>query len=276
MPEIEVNGTTLHVVDSGEHELPVLLGLHSLFLDGRMFEGLAEAARGRFRVVIPDFRGQGRSAPATTDIVDMDTCAEDTIALLDHLGTGPVHVVAQSMGGDVAIRVAARRPELVRSMVMLGSSAREEPQENLDAFRPIAEQVAQQAFAGELLETAMAIMFGETTRADPAKADMVATHRERIAALPAELAPAIRGVIERGSAVELLNQIRVPVLVVSGTEDFARPPTWADEVVAGLPDPELLRLEGVGHSPILESPDAVVPKLLAFLETAERRARARA
>jgi 3-oxoadipate enol-lactonase len=47
------------------------------------------------------------------------------------LGLERVHVVAQSMGGDVAVRVAARRPEVVDRMVLLGSSAREEPAEHL-------------------------------------------------------------------------------------------------------------------------------------------------
>jgi 3-oxoadipate enol-lactonase len=57
----------------------------------------------------------------------------------------------------------------------------------------------------------------------------------------------------------------VPVLVVSGTEDIARPPEWADEVVAGLPQASLLRLDGVGHSPVLEAPDVVIGKVLDFL-----------
>lgn len=261
----------LHISDTGERELPVVLGLHSLFLDHRMFDGLVDAVAGRFRVVRPDFRGQGRSAPADGPIVDMDTCADDTIAVLESLNAGPAHVVAQSMGGDVAIRVAARRPELVASLVLLGSSARNEPQENLDAFRPIAEEVARSGFQGEILETTMEIMFGQSTRADPSRQHIVAMWRERIAALPPQLAPAIRGVIERPSVVDLLPDVRVPVLVVSGTEDGARPPAWADEVVAGVPDGELWRLENVGHSPILEVPDVVLPRLVSFLEQADRR-----
>jgi 3-oxoadipate enol-lactonase len=264
----------LHIADTGERDLPVLLGLHSLFLDGRMFDGLVDAAAGRFRVVRPDFRGQGRSAPAQTRSIDMDTCTADTIAVIDALELGPVHVVAQSMGGDVAVRVAARRPQFVRSLVLLGSSARNEPQENLDAFRPIADEVERTGFAGEILETTMNIMFGATSQQDPARQETIALWRERIAALPKELAPAIRGVIERESVVGLLPEVRVPALVVSGTEDFARPPAWADELVAGLPNAELLRLEDAGHSPILEVPDIVVPRVLDFLEQAERRASA--
>ena len=97
----------------------------------------------------------------------MDDCADDIVAVLDHLGVERVHVVAQSMGGDVAVRVAARRAAAVDRMVLLGSSAREEPPEHLDAFRPIADQVARHGFSGDLVDTTTQIMFGRTFRNDP-------------------------------------------------------------------------------------------------------------
>ena len=62
---VPVRDTILWVEDTGEVDLPVILCLHSLFVDGRMFEGLVREAKGRFRVVRPDFRSQGSSAPAT-------------------------------------------------------------------------------------------------------------------------------------------------------------------------------------------------------------------
>jgi 3-oxoadipate enol-lactonase len=230
-----------------------------------MFDGLAEQARGRFRVVRPTFRGQGDHALQVNATVTMDECADDVIELVDSLGLASVRIVAQSMGGDVAIRVAARRPDIVSAMALLGSSARGEPPENLQAFRPIADAVEARGFRGEVLDTTMAIMFGETSRADPSKAEVIERWHARIAALPPQLCHAIRGVIERDDVTHLLSSIDVPVLVVSGTEDIARPPAWADEVVAGLPQASLLRLEGVGHSPVLEAPDVAICRVLDFL-----------
>ena len=130
----------LFVADTGEVDLPVVLCLHSLFIDHTMFDELVAAAAGRFRMVRPDFRGQGAN-PDARELVTMDQCADDTLDLLDRLGLERVHVVAQSMGGDVAVRVAARRPAVVDRMVLLGSSAREEPPEHLEAFRPIADEL---------------------------------------------------------------------------------------------------------------------------------------
>ena len=57
----DINGTSLWVADTGEANLPVILCLHSCFLDGTMFDGLVSAADGKFRVVRPDFRGQGKA-----------------------------------------------------------------------------------------------------------------------------------------------------------------------------------------------------------------------
>jgi len=155
----------LFVADTGEVDLPVVLCLHSLFIDHTMFDERVAAAAGRFRMVRPDFRGQGGN-PDATELVTMDQCADDILDLLDRLRPERVLVVAQSMGGDVAVRVAARPPEVIDRMVLLGSSAREEPAEHLEAFRSIASKFARRGIVDELLEATTQIMFGDTCRND--------------------------------------------------------------------------------------------------------------
>ncbi|RDD84604.1 alpha/beta fold hydrolase [Streptomyces parvulus] len=267
--DLRINGTVLHVRDTGEDALPVVLALHSLFLDGRAFERFAEAAAGRYRVVRPDFRGQGRSAPVDSDVIHLDTVTADVIALAESLGLTRAHLLAQSMGGDVAFRLATARPGLVKSIVALGTSARAEPAERLAGLREWVDSVGRHGFTGDLLERTMEIMFGERTRTDPAKRELVELWRSRISELPRTLRPAMAGVIERGTAVHLLPQINAPVLVVSGDEDRPRPVDWQDEMVEHLPHATLWRLEGVGHSPLLEAADKVLPRVLAFLDQVE-------
>jgi pimeloyl-ACP methyl ester carboxylesterase len=263
---IDVDDTVLWVEDTGERDLPVVLCLHSLFLDGRMFDAFVEAAAGRYRVIRPDFRGQGRSAPATTPLVDMDTCAADMAALVEKLDLRDVNLLMQSMGGDVGFRLLARAPDRFRAAVVLGSSACAEPPEQLERFRKWVDDACSGGFVGETLDMTMEIMFGETTRKDPAKQETLAKWRDRMAALPGSLRPAMSGVIERGSALDLLPGIRIPILVFSGAEDLPRPPAWADEMAAGLPNAKLVRLQKIGHSPILEAPDLVIPQILAFFD----------
>lgn len=262
----QVNDTVLWVEDTGETNLPVVLCLHSLFLDGRMFQQLVEAAAGKYRVIRPDFRGQGKSAPATTEIIDMDTCASDIAALIEKLQLRSINLIAQSMGGDVGIRLVSRKQEAFRSMVLLGSSARNEPPEQLEGFRKWVIDACTGGFVDDTLQFTMEIMFGKTTRADSSKQAMLALWRGRITSLPVSLRPAMSGVIERGDARPLLPLIKIPVLIFSGEEDFPRPPAWADEVASGLPNAKLVRLSKIGHSPTLEAPEQVLPLILEFLQ----------
>jgi 3-oxoadipate enol-lactonase len=265
---IPVNGTNLFVQDTGETDLPVVLALHSLFLDGRMFDGFVDAAAGMFRVVRPDFRGQGRSDLDAVPLIHLATLVEDMIELIEHLGLRDINLLAQSMGGDVGFRLVAARPGLFRRMAVVGSSARSEPADQLAKFRDWTRNVGEHGFVGDTLDETMAIMFGETTRTDPAKSEMLDLWRDRITAVPRRLQSAMAGVIERESALDLLPTIQIPALIISGDEDLPRPPAWADEVADGLPNGELIRLNGVGHSPTLEAPEVVLPRIIEFFRAA--------
>ena len=261
---IAVRDTHLFVDDTGEEDLPVILCLHSLFLDSRMFDGLVDAVRGEFRVVRPEFRGQGRSDFHDVEIITMDDDAEDILALIDLMGLKDIHMVAQSMGGDVGVRVAARRPDLFRRIAMAGSSARGETH---DEYVEWTERASVHGFVADVLTDTVDVMFGVTIQNDPSRADIVALWTDRINALPRSLRPAMLGVMTRESALDLLPKIPCPVLIFSGTEDHARPPEWAQEVADALPDSELVVLEQVGHSPTLEVPDTVYPRMIDFFRS---------
>lgn len=261
---IQVNGTTLWVQDTGEADLPVVLCLHSCFLDGSMFDGLVRAAAGKFRVVRPDFRGQGKSALHDVDIITMDQCADDMAALIEKMQLKSINVMAQSMGGDVAFRLIARHQELFRSLVVAGSSACGEPPEQGARFAQWVVDAGEQGFTGDILDMTMEVMFGETTRNSPEKQELMAYWRDRIAALPKTLRPAMKGVMHRESSVGLLPSINIPVLIINGEEDMPRPPAWSDEMKRELPNSKLIRLSKIGHSPTLEAPDQVLPAIIEF------------
>lgn len=263
---ISVRDTVLWVEDTGEVDLPPVLCLHSLWLDHTMFDALVEAAAGKFRMIRPDFRGQGKSAPPTSDIVDMDTCARDMEALVEKMGLRDVNLVVQSMGGDVALRMAARRPELYRSLIMLASSARGGEKDELEWVNKWLEDSYQTGFVGDSLQLLRQVMFGETTRKTVSKQAMLKHWSAMLEASPRSLWPAIRGVIDRDGCADILSAIAAPTLIFSGEEDVARPPSWAQEVADGIVLSKLVLLPGIGHSPILEAPELVLPQILEFLE----------
>ena len=122
----------------------------------------------RYRCITFDFRGQGRT-PVTPGGYDMDTLANDAIALIEALGVAPVHMAGLSMGGFVTMRVAARRPDLVRSIILLETSSEPEPKENVPRYKLLG-FVGRWLGYGLVASQVMPIMFGTTYMNDPARA----------------------------------------------------------------------------------------------------------
>src|SRR5215475_6931742 len=261
---ISCNDVQLAVEDSGEGG-PTVLFSHGLLYSLRMWDEQIAALRSRFRCVAYDHRGQGQSeAPATG--LDMDTLTDDAAALIAALRLGPVHFVGMSMGGFVAMRVAARRPELVRSLVLIDTSAGPEPAENIPRYRRL-EWVARWFGTWPVASRVEAIMHGASARKDPARAADLRAWRERLLRTDAVVMNrAVEGVLTRESAVPLLPRIRCPTLVMVGEEDVATVPARAEELAAGIAGARLVRVPRAGHMSPIDAPEAVTAELRAFLE----------
>jgi pimeloyl-ACP methyl ester carboxylesterase len=108
-----VNGTELHYVTAGTTGSPVLL-VHGFPETWWVFHRLLPLLGAHHRVIAADLRGFGDSATAETGH-DSATAAADLIALIDRLDLGPVHLTGQDISGPATFRVAATRPDLVRS-----------------------------------------------------------------------------------------------------------------------------------------------------------------
>src|SRR5205807_6247149 len=97
MPTLSVNGARLYYEDSGGDGEPVLFA-HGLLWSCRMFDAqVAALSASGFRCVSFDFRGQGQSEVTETGY-DLDSLADDAVALSEQLYLGAVHFVGLSMG----------------------------------------------------------------------------------------------------------------------------------------------------------------------------------
>src|SRR5437899_1734771 len=121
MPRMQVDGAELHYEDTGGGGPPVVFS-HGLLWSGKMYRFQVEALRGSHRCISFDFRGQGRS-PIADSGYDMDTLARDAAALIEKLRAAPCHFVGLSMGGFIGMRLALRRPELLRSLTLIETAA---------------------------------------------------------------------------------------------------------------------------------------------------------
>lgn len=254
MPLIAVNGTQLNCEDTGGAGRETLVLSHGLLMDLRMFDRQAEFFSDRYRVVRYDHRGQGRSARSKVRSIDIETLYADAIALIEHLQIAPCHFIGLSMGGYVALRLAARRPDLLRSVVLVDTSAGAET--DAASYRKlnlVARWLGPRPVAGRVLP----ILFGRTFLADPQRADELATWRERLLGLDRSIWRAVNGVIERTGMLEELASVAVPTLIVVGEEDVATPPAAAERIHAAIPHSRLVKIPGCGHSSPIEAPEAV-------------------
>lgn len=267
MPKIAVNGTNLHYLDEGPPDAPPILFGHSLFFSSEMFHKQAAALSGEFRVIRYDHRGQGESDPAPREQLDMDTLTDDAAALIEGLAIAPCHYVGNSMGGFIAARLAARRPDLLRSATLIGSSADEE--HKLADFEPLVEAMAEGM--EPLVETVMFIMFGDAFLADPERSEEREKYAAAIAALAPRIGDAAHGVIHRKRCLEELEGCQVPLLVLAGEQDHAYEVPLSRAIADTAPNARMEILPAAGHSGALEAPDLVndeLRKLIAQTEAA--------
>ena len=261
---ISCNGVELAVEDSGEGG-PTVLFSHGLLYSLRMWDAQIAALRSRFRCIAYDHRGQGESEKPTTGL-DMDTLSEDAAALIGALGVGPVHFIGMSMGGFVGMRLAARHPELVRSLILVDTAAGPEPAKNIPRYRRL-EWVARWFGTRPVAGKVEAIMHGASARKDPARAAVLRTWQELLLrADTAAMNRAVEGVLTRESVVPLLSQIRCPTLVMVGEEDTATVPARSEEIASAISGARLVRIPRAGHMSPIDAPEAVTTELRSFLE----------
>ena len=222
MTTVKVNGTELYFEDTGGDGAPVVFS-HGLLWDTRLFAPQVEALKSTHRCIAYDHRGQGRSADASERAIDLDTLADDGVALIETLRLAPCHFVGLSMGGFVGMRIAARRPELVKSLVLLDTSADPEPPENVRRYRML-NTVARWTGLWPVTGRVMPILFGQTFLRDPARAAEHHALKRRLRENKRSIWRAVNGVIEREGVGDELPRIQCPTLVIVGEEDVATVP----------------------------------------------------
>ncbi|MEQ1501543.1 MAG: alpha/beta fold hydrolase [Myxococcota bacterium] len=265
-----VNGVRLALLDTGGTG-PTVCFSHGLLWDHRMFRPQIDALRDRYRCVAWDHRAQGQSEVPPGRIATIEEVTADAIALIERLGVGPVHFVGLSMGGFVGIRIAARRPELVRSLSLLETAADPEPAANIPKYRRLAWVARLFGVRRWLADRVLAIMCGGSFLADPQNAARVDVLRSMLMENRRSVVKAVAGVLERDGVEGELGRIACPTLVLRGTEDAAITRDRAHRVVEQVAGAQWVEVPGAGHTSTLEAPEAVTAALIRFLSEVDAR-----
>lgn len=265
MSTIELDGTSLYYEDTGPGSTGETIAFsHGLLWGTELFAPQIAALRGRYRCVAWDHRGQGRSGPEHRHCIGMELVWQDAVRLLETVVGGPVHFCGLSMGGFVAMRMAARRPDLVRSLLLLETSSDPEPMENVARYRLLTRMT--RLLGPRMLKNKIApIMLGKAILTDPARRAELATFVD-LMARRRDIWRAVNGVVDRAGIHDELARITAPTLVVVGDEDVATPRPKAERIVGAIRGATLVTIPRAGHSSTVEEPALVTAAIEQFLQ----------
>jgi pimeloyl-ACP methyl ester carboxylesterase len=214
-----------------------------------------------YRVVTMDLRGQGES-DANWPEYTIPAVGEDILQLIDHLDSGPAHVVGTSFSPGAVIWAAAEKPEAIRSLTLISPFVR-------DAKISLGQRLALAILLRGPWKVRNWISYYRTLYPThkPADFEEYLESLERNLKEPGRFNAMMRlGSSSRIPSEERFNRIDKPVLVIMGTKD----PDWSDpemeaQFIVKALSAELLMVEGAGHYPQTEMPGRVSPAILDFL-----------
>ncbi|MDH6122056.1 pimeloyl-ACP methyl ester carboxylesterase [Kitasatospora sp. GAS204A] len=259
---LQLPGGTIAFDDTAGDGTPVLLlpGMLDSRREYRHLHPLLAAAG--HRVITMDLRGFGESSIAWDDYTPA-AIAEDAVALLDHLGIAKAVVVGHSYTGASVVKVATLVPEKVAGVVLLDAFIEQPPANVL--MRGLV-----RVFGAALI--AFPRFWGYYLNKVAMPTRKPADHAEHVAALVADLRTPGRRQATRGYALGdsaptgWTVGFHSPALVVMGSKDpdFLNPLRVADRQATALNARKVI-IDGAGHYPMSDSPQATADALLPFL-----------
>jgi pimeloyl-ACP methyl ester carboxylesterase len=231
-----------------------------------------------------DLPGFGRSGPPPDRDYSIAAHVRLVTRYLEQSGRGPVHLVGNSMGGAISIRVAAHRPDLVRTLTLVSPAVPDlRPRKGSDWLLPLllvpglGTRALAKLDASPAENRARALIelcFAHPELVPPnrlAEAAEEIEHRRGYPWAAEAMLHSFRGLVLSylasggRSAWRLLNQIEAPAVVIWGELDRLVDVSNAPRVAAAMSDASLLVLPDVGHTAQLEDPVSTARAILALL-----------
>jgi pimeloyl-ACP methyl ester carboxylesterase len=286
---VPLDGSDIYVRDTpartGSAE-PALY-VHGLGGSSQNWTDLAELLADRLDGRAIDLPGFGRSDPAAR--YTLAAFSDRVIRWIEHDDRGPVHLLGNSLGGAITVRVAATRPDLVRTLTLISPAMPFlDPRRSLQGRMlpllaiPRADRIANRRLAqmdpAQMAREVLAACFEDPTRLSEQRlAEAVEEAQVRFTA--SHYADAylrtLRGLVSSflraylpgsGSLWRVASRITAPTLVIGSRQDRLVDIRVAPQVARVIADSRLLILDGVGHVAQMEVPHMVARGVLALLD----------
>ncbi len=260
MSRMRVQGIEIEYDDVGRG--PAFLLLHGHPFDRRMWNPQVAAISNRFRCIVPDLCGYGRSE-ARPGRVLLDEMALDLLHLLDGLQIRQTVVCGLSMGVQIALDLVRLAPDRVVGLALAAGSAREESAEGVVRRRALAKQLEEEGTLDHYVDENLLKFFSpRSAAARPEAVAFLDAIMRGCSAVGA--AAALRGRAERRDHRNALGNIAASTVVICGDSDAFTSVDEARELASGIPGATLVLLPEVGHMPNLEQPDDFNRALIAL------------
>lgn len=259
MATATVNGTTLYYEESGSG--PALIFVHGTGGSANSWDSAVEHLSQSFKCVTYDRRGNHRSPLGANGGYDPDVQVQDAAELIRALRLAPCLLVASSGGGSIGFQVVRRFPELLRGAVLAEPGIYSLDPEGGAAVLPGLRARLQPLLGGP---DKRRVMDAFIEYVDPAAWAALPEYRreqyrDNYAAFLRESQaerPAVTG--------DDLRSVRVPCLVLVGSDSPATFKTIGRALVAGIPKAELVEIEDAGHLMYIDKPDAFADAIRRF------------
>jgi pimeloyl-ACP methyl ester carboxylesterase len=247
-----------------QHPVRNVVFLHAFPLQAAMWEPNLGAIPVGWRAIAPDLRGFGDSPLPDADRHRMTEFAGDVIDLLDRLEISETVVIGCSMGGYVLFEMLKSAPRYVSAVGLVSTRAGADSEEGRKSRAKTIEQVDREgveAIAAQMVPK----LLGPTSQRE--RPDLMKRVRNLIVANSRDgIKASLGAMMERGDSTPLLDRIKIPALIVSGTEDTLIPPTEAGAMHRAIPNSEYEAMPFAGHLPNMEQSAPFDARLWQFLQ----------
>jgi pimeloyl-ACP methyl ester carboxylesterase len=291
--KVVVDGVMIHVRDTPPTTATAepAVYVHGLGGSSQNFTDVAGLLADRFDGQAVDLPGFGYSDPSKR--YSIEAFADRLIKLLDHEDRGPVHLMGNSLGGSISVRVAALRPDLVRTLTLVSPAmpfwdlrrTAQGPLVPLLAL-PRADRLLawgmNRMSVEEMAEEVLRACFGDTSRVSAqrrAEAMEEIRLRHTVTHYPRAYLGTLRGIASNfiraylpgmNSQWRLAARVTAPTLIIGGLGDKIVDPRVPAQVAKVIPDSRLLILPRVGHVAQMEVPRLVARAVLGMLDEVHR------
>ena len=241
---------------------PDVVLIHPFPANHGVWGPVTELLSSRYRVVLPDVRGLGRSAPGEGPAT-MQKHAEDLRRLIDELGIGKSAFGGDSIGGYILFEFWRRFRERVSGLILVDTRAGADSDDARKTRLAAAEDVLNRG-TEPFIDAQLPKLLGESTHRN--RPDLIAEAKAMmVQASAAGIAAVQRGMAERPDSNASLAAINVPTLVVAGEEDTLTTPLEMETMHRGIRGSVFRRIPKAGHYSPFEQPEEVHRVIRDFL-----------